>query len=160
MFFTKRIILAATAQIFDPLGLIGPFVVQSKILLQHLWKLKIGWDEPIPSDVSAWWISLSNQLKSISNINIPRHVLLELPTEIEVHRFCDASQWAYGACIYLRSVNARRSILVRLLAAMSRVPPIRTMSLPRLELCGAVVLANLYEKIKESLNVDIKRSCF
>ncbi|XP_051166519.1 uncharacterized protein LOC127284864 [Leptopilina boulardi] len=157
---TKRMILSVIAQVFDPLGLIGPFVVRSKILLQGLWKLKIGWDVPIPTEVAKQWILYCEQLKQIKKIKIPRHVLVQSPQEIELHGFCDSSQVAYGACIYLRSISNDGSVMVRLVAARSRVSPMKTVSLPRLELCGAVLLADLHHKVKESLTVKIKDSWF
>ncbi|XP_051166502.1 uncharacterized protein LOC127284849 [Leptopilina boulardi] len=157
---TKRVILSAIAQVFDPLGLIGPFVMRSKLLLQHLWKLKIGWDAPVPLDVSKKWIEHCDQLRSIGCIKIPRHALAAAPEKVQIHGFCDASQVAYGACIYLRSSNADGSVLVRLLTARSRVSPIKTVSLPRLELCGALLLANLYAKIKDCLTIKVEAAVF
>ncbi|XP_076248108.1 uncharacterized protein LOC143187783 [Calliopsis andreniformis] len=41
---TKRTILSRVAQLFDPLGLLGPIIVKTKILMQRLWQLKIDWD--------------------------------------------------------------------------------------------------------------------
>ncbi|XP_043468337.1 uncharacterized protein LOC122502381 [Leptopilina heterotoma] len=153
-------ILSAIEQVFDPLRLIGPFVVRSKMLLQDLRKLRIGWDTPIPSEIAKKWSSYCEQVKQIERIKIPRHVLVQSPQEVEIHGFCDASLVAYGACIYLRSVNGDGSVMVRLLTARSRVAPMKTLSLPRLELCGAVLLANLHSKVKEVLTVKIKDSWF
>ncbi|GFT19394.1 uncharacterized protein NPIL_29141 [Nephila pilipes] len=46
---TKRFILQAVGKIFDPLGLISPFSVRMKCLLQDLWKEEIQWDDPLPT---------------------------------------------------------------------------------------------------------------
>lgn len=157
---TKRIILSMIAQIFHLLGLIGPFVIRSRVMLQHLWKLKIGWDSTIPEDVANRWTTYCNQLKNIDQISIPRHVLAQSPQNVQVHGFSDASEVAYGACIYLRSVNLDGSIMIRLLCARSRVAPIKSLSLPRLALCGSLILAILYEKVKGSIRVDVEESYF
>ncbi|XP_043496470.1 uncharacterized protein LOC122520475 [Polistes fuscatus] len=46
---TKRRILSEIAQIYDPLGLLGPIVLTAKILIQDCWKTKVDWDESVPN---------------------------------------------------------------------------------------------------------------
>ncbi|XP_045450206.1 uncharacterized protein LOC123658959 [Melitaea cinxia] len=69
----------------------------------------------------------------------------------------DASERAYGACVYVRSLNDKGNCMVRLLTAKSRVAPIKPMTIPRLELCGALVGARLYDKVVGSLRAKISR---
>ncbi|KAH9631923.1 hypothetical protein HF086_000260 [Spodoptera exigua] len=52
---TKRIILSNTCKIFDPLGLLSACTITLKLLLQKLWKLKLGWDDPVPHDIKRLW---------------------------------------------------------------------------------------------------------
>ncbi|GFW99402.1 integrase catalytic domain-containing protein [Trichonephila clavipes] len=52
---TKRFILQAVGKIFDPLGLISPFTVRMKCLLQELWKEEIQWDDPLPTHIEKEW---------------------------------------------------------------------------------------------------------
>nr|XP_033322444.1 uncharacterized protein LOC117218271 [Megalopta genalis] len=66
----------------------------------------------------------------------------------------------YGACIYLRSSNINGQVQPRLLCAKSRVAPLKSMTLPRLELCGAQLLAKLYETILHSMHVEIDQTVF
>jgi hypothetical protein len=70
--------------------------------------------------------------------------------DIQIHGFSDASEKAYGACIYIRSNNQEGKTTVKLLCAKSRVSPLKQVSLPRLELCGAVLLARLLKKTLDS----------
>ncbi|XP_018369742.1 PREDICTED: uncharacterized protein LOC108765485 [Trachymyrmex cornetzi] len=116
---TKRTMLSLITQIFDPLGLIGPVTIKAKILMQSLWQLKIDWDTPIPETLRMIWLSYLQQLPSINKIAIPRHAILHQPRDIQLHGFCDASQSAYGACIYLRSVDDIGAVYVQLLTAKS-----------------------------------------
>ncbi|XP_018396624.1 PREDICTED: uncharacterized protein LOC108774893 [Cyphomyrmex costatus] len=154
---TKRITLSLITQIFDPLGLIGPTTIKAKILMQSLWQLKIDWDTPIPETLRIVWLSYFQQLPIINQIAIPRHAILHSPKDIQLHGFCDASQSAYGACVYLRSIDNMGTIYIQLLAAKSRVAPLKTITLPRLELCGAVLLSNLVHRISQALTCTVSK---
>lgn len=154
---TKRFILSVTSQIFDPLGLVGPVTVKAKVMLQKLWQLNLGWDETIPLDLFTSWNNLYTQLESLNNIQIPRQCIIENATYYELHGFSDASEVSYGACVYLRSIN-ESGILVRLICAKSRVAPLKSVSLPRLELCGAVLLARLVDKVVSALDINISKT--
>jgi hypothetical protein len=145
---TKRQVLSKIAQIFDPLGLVGPIVIIAKIIMQKIWISKIDWDENLNSELLSEWIKFISSIPQLSKVKIPRFIFF--PGKIlsyEVHGFCDASLQAYGSCIYLRAVYSNGSVSCNLIAAKSRVAPIKTVSLPRLELCGAVLLSNLTNKI-------------
>ena len=61
--YTKRQVASQAAEVFDPIGLITPFTVRSKMLLQNLWMQDIDWDEDIPTECCRkWtqWLSLKN----------------------------------------------------------------------------------------------------
>lgn len=64
---------------------------------------------------------------------------------IQLHRFSDASQLAYAACVYARVESDDGSVVVTLLTAKSKMAPIKHQSIPRLELNGAVLLTRLLE---------------
>lgn len=72
---------------------------------------------------------------------------------IQLHGFCDASNTGYGACLYIRSVGKTKEIISKLLCAKSRVSPLKTMTVPRLELCGAFLLSRLYHEAVDALNI-------
>jgi len=87
-----------------------------------------------------------------------RTAILLDSSEIQLHGFCDASQAAYG--VYIRSVNEAGEINIQLLAARSRVAPLKIISLPRLKLCDAMLLANLLEKVAHALTCAISQRYF
>lgn len=118
---TKRTILSITSQIFDTLGLFGPIIIRAKILLQKLWLLKMSWDETVPPDIHNESFTLFDDLKIVNKISVPRHVLVLDSVHVQIHGFCDASSLAYGACVYVRSIDSKGKIIVRLLTAKSRV---------------------------------------
>nr|CAI5852805.1 unnamed protein product [Callosobruchus analis] len=120
---TKRTILATISSIFDPLGLAQPVIITAKILLQA----KVGWDETPAADIVRSWNQYRQQLPCLNLITQPRQVTVKNPITIELHGFCDSSERAYGACIYsyIKSSNAIGETIVRLLAAKSRVAPLK-----------------------------------
>ena len=142
---TKRTILSKIAQIFDPLGLVGPAIIRAKIIMQKLWQLQVGWDETLPQDIHTMWLDFNAQLQALNTISVLRFVCCDNFITTQLHGFCDASEAAYGACIYLRTSTASGQVAVRLLCAKSRVAPLKTISVPRLELQAAVLLSQLSE---------------
>nr|XP_012135148.1 PREDICTED: uncharacterized protein LOC100874762 isoform X2 [Megachile rotundata]XP_012135760.1 PREDICTED: uncharacterized protein LOC100874762 isoform X3 [Megachile rotundata] len=158
---TKRSILSVIASLFDPLGLLGPIIIRAKILMQKLWKLQLSWDESVPTDIHTFWLTFCRELNSIRNITFSRQITCKASVSLELHGFCDASEQAYGACFYVRSFDHHGNIIVKLLSAKSRVAPLKTVTLPRLELCAAHLLAKLYQTITSSLRrISFNRTIF
>ncbi|GFV96664.1 DUF1758 domain-containing protein [Trichonephila clavipes] len=129
--FTKKMVLSIIARLFDPLGLFGPIITWAKIFMQRLWLLELGWSDELP-------FKEEKEAESI-----------------ELHAFSDASEKAYGSSIYLKSISALGEVKVCLVTSKSRVSPLKQISIPRLELCGAVLAAKLMKKVKEALNLHI-----
>jgi len=157
---TKRIILSEIAKIFDPLGLLGPIILYAKILIQEIWRCKIDWDESVPQSVYSKWLEFTKQWESLDTISLERKLLVTECNDIQIHGFCDASEIGYGACIYIRSSNNLGCVKVRLACAKSRVAPLKTVSIPRLELCGALLLARLFRETKYALELKINKVFF
>ena len=145
---SKRIVSSIVAAIFDPLGLISPVVVVAyKIFLQQLWLHKLDWDDQLPSELLNQWMDMYLCLSQVNEMAVERLVLAKgQPTEIQLHGFCDSSEKAYGARLYLRSVNQQGEVTTTLLCSKSGVAPVKKITLPRLELCGALLLALLSHK--------------
>ncbi|XP_076638833.1 uncharacterized protein LOC143350692 [Colletes latitarsis] len=157
---TKRTILARVAQLFDPLGLLGPIIVQAKLIMQDLWKCQVDWDEDVPIGIRTAWTTFHSQLQNIRQIQIPRRVIADNTKNIQLHGFCDASERAYGACIYIRSTDSSHQHISQLLCSKSRVAPLKTQSLPRLELCAAVLLIKLYNMVVKILQIEFQTTTF
>ncbi|GFU16371.1 uncharacterized protein NPIL_603191 [Nephila pilipes] len=79
---------------------------------------------------------------------------------LSIHTFVDASKTAYAACIFLRSVSSRGSVTVQLLQARSRIIPMKTITIPRLELMAAVIGARLFSSMKQSLKLPYIKTYF
>ncbi|GFT34777.1 uncharacterized protein TNCV_3241051 [Trichonephila clavipes] len=144
---TKRVVLSTIARIYDPLGLLGPVVAKAKIFLQKLWMLKIDWTDLLPDTINGEWRQFVESLQIVNDININRCIVVEQPEVIELHGFSDASQSAYGAVVYCKFITSDRKMLVHLIASKSRVAPTKKTTIPRLELCAAVLLTKLVHRV-------------
>lgn len=156
---TKRQMLSEIAQIFDPLGLLGPCTFVAKIFMQKLWLEKLNWDDIVPKEIEAKWLSYRSELLLLNELKIPRHVTCSSPKDVQIHGFCDASINGYGACIYIRSVSNNDKIYINLLCSKSKVAPLRPTTIPKLELCGALLLSKLLVQVKKTLILKCS-SCF
>ncbi|XP_018403196.1 PREDICTED: uncharacterized protein LOC108780100 [Cyphomyrmex costatus] len=151
---SKRIILSDHAKLFDPLGLLGPVIVVAKLILQDLWQLSIQWDESVPPNICTRWVAFKAQLGALNHLKIPRYIKPDAHQFVQVHGFCDASERAFGAYIYIRTQFGCNEYHSELLCSKSRVAPLKAVSLPRLELSAALLLARLIAKVRESLDIS------
>ncbi|GFR15752.1 pro-Pol polyprotein [Trichonephila clavata] len=135
---TERTLLSTIAKTFDPLGWLSPITIQYKTIMQRLWKQQLKWDERVPTDIKLEWEQLANDVQFVKDIKIPRFLLVDSDNLFHLFGFSDASEKAYAAAIYCRSVSYTGKINVQLIIAKTRVAPLKTVSLPRLELCGAL----------------------
>lgn len=141
---TKRKILSAIGKIYDPIGCVAPYVMNFKMLMQDIWRSKaIGWDDAIPKGLMKRWQELSIDIDKLEAFRLPRWLSSDTAEQIQLHGFADASSQAYGAVIYVRTIDRHGKINCRFLCAKSRVAPIRTVSIPRLELAAAEMLSRL-----------------
>jgi hypothetical protein len=143
---TKRIILRESARVFDPFGLIIPVTIRARILLQDLWKSKLGWDDPVDFNLAKRWASLATDLTTCQYISICRNI--SLIDGADVYAFCDASSKAYGAVVYVKS---HMTDTVQFVIAKARVVPVKAPTLPQLELTAANLAARLISYVCKSL---------
>ena len=103
---TKRGILKQTSTIFDPLGLVAPFVLRAKLILQELWRVGFDWDKPISGPLLEAWEAWKTELPLLATFSVPRCYLSNHPSAqyagAQIHIFADASEVAFGAATYWR----------------------------------------------------------
>ncbi|XP_049869877.1 uncharacterized protein LOC126369487 [Pectinophora gossypiella] len=143
---TKRSILSEIARIYDPLGLLSPVTLFAKHLIQLLWIARVDWDETPPQEIVNSWSTFVSELPLLTQVSFPRHVFSKNRL-IQLHGFSDASERAYAACIYLRVQNEEGEVDISLLLAKTRVAPTKRISIPRLELMAALLLAKIMQKV-------------
>lgn len=158
---TKRVILSEIASIFDPLGLISPVIICFKILMQKLWQVQVDWDATLPAEIEGEWCKGRANLIHLNSLKIPRLLIGNGDiADIQLHGFADASLAAYGACLYLRVKHYNGDVTTNLICSKSRVAPLKTISLPRLELLAAVLLVRLAAKYASNLCIQIERKYY
>jgi len=130
---TKRNVLARIASIFDPLGLLSPIVIAHKTFLQKLWQDNLLWDEQLQQHRQEEWDHLLHAIPKMSQIYMPRKVICANAIDVQLHGFCDSSEQAYGACLYIRSTDHQDNTFCHLLCSSSKVAPLKKLTIPRLE---------------------------
>lgn len=156
--WTKKNFLSAASRLFDPLGWLAPCIIRVKILFQSLWKLKLEWEDPLPTNLAHRWDEMREQMQQLKEIRIDRWIGSVRGSAVELHGFCDASLDAYGAVVFARVCDASGNVHVHNLCAKSKVAPVKVVSLPRLELCGAALLVKLLGDVKQAMiweNVEV-----
>ena len=140
-------------RLFDPLRWLSPTTIQFKSFVQLLWMNRLGWDEAFSKGLQQQYSRLRVQQRELENNTLPRKVFSISPasSDIELHVFWDASTTAYAAVVYIRQ-SFDRSVHTRMLTAKTKVAPIRSLCVPRLELCAALLGANLVEAVSSSLS--------
>ena len=158
---TKQDVLRKVATIFDPLGFVSPFVVKAKILLQELWSRGYDWDDVIHDEIASRIGSWYEQLKGLGNVKVPR--CLREAKEVVAKRvvtFVDASLQAYGTVVYLQCVYNDATTTSRLIASNCKVAPLKPMTVPRLELIGAVLGLRLTQRLAHVLGLPMQTVTF
>ena len=126
--------------------------LNTNAFFKKIWQLGLEWDTLLPNEITEEWLSSRDSLKQLENLQIPRCVLPDKKFEnFQLHLFTDASEKAYAATVYSRFQSSDGSISVQLLVAKTRVAPVKVVSLPRLELCGAQLGTRLIKTVIESL---------
>lgn len=170
--FTKRGVLATVNSVFDPLGMVSPIVLGGRILQRQIIAGGVGgdpelraceWDDPLPDKYLASWRSWTNGLESLEVLSISRGfrplgfgpVLHQ-----ELHVFSDASSSAIGYVMYLRSVGFNDKVHVAFFQGDSKIAPKGATSIPRLELCAAMLAAQAAKEAIEELMADVSKVTF
>ena len=147
---TRRQLLHLVASLFDPLGMVCPVTIVGKIILQAAWKDTLEWDEemsePLQRQAREWW----GDLKKIQSFKVERWCGATPETEHTLHCFSDASETAYGCCIYITSPTTRH-----LVYAKAKVAPVKRQTLARLELQAAFMASSALDMVCNHVRTPI-----
>ena len=147
---TRRKILSQVAQLYDPLGAFEPYKVQLKLDLIPI--NKMGWDSPLPEDLSSYWVERLKEFVSIPEMSMARCVIpvdAVDPYTIRLIGIADAASACGGAAIYGGFRRKDGSFSAQLLCAKSKI---MSGSIPRNELCSVQLLADLMATVESALS--------
>ena len=155
--FTKRGVLSVINSLFDPLGIVAPVVIKGKMLLRvmatHLKNRQLeNWDQSLPDEHKATWEEWCRSLCSLEQLRVPRSYtrapLLEAAS-VELHVFCDASTHGIAAVCYLKFIQTDGDVKVSFVFGKAKLAPLHATTIPRLELCAAVLAVEIAELVVE-----------
>ncbi|XP_023237874.1 uncharacterized protein LOC111636777 [Centruroides sculpturatus] len=145
---TKRVVLSLASQLFDPVGFLSPVTLIPTLLMQECWKRKLAWDTPLLHDLERRLLRWIKELKFLKEVKIPRIVNdYSAAVQFSFYVFCDASQYSYATCIYLRQQDAC-NVKWRLIQARTCVVPLKSISISRLELLACLLGVRMMNSIK------------
>ena len=155
---SRRIILRQVASIYDPLGMVTPFTLKMKLLMRELVVdmsadgKKLGWDEAVDEEFHRKWTLLFKEMFEMEYISFKRCLKpKDAVGNPDLVVFSDGSMKAFGAVAYVRWRLLDGSIECALVASKSKLAPLRQVTVPRLELCGAVLACRLRQFIEEEM---------
>ena len=144
--------------VYDPLGFVGPFVLQAKLLFQAECRLAKGWDEELQDDNKVLWSAWQEQLQYLNGLRLSRSLVpadKSRPVQVELHHFCDASECAYGIVAYMRMTFENGDVHCSFAIAKTKLAPLKQMTIPRLELSAAVLGVKVNDMLTQELRMKI-----
>lgn len=161
--FTRRGVLATVNSIFDPLGFVAPVTIEGKSILRELTLDNSDWDSPLPQEMEDMWNTWRNSLKDLSNLKIPRPYTEISPSEADRRELCvfsDASTKAIASVAYLKLTGMDRNISVGFVMGKAKLTPRSEHTVPRLELCAAVLAVELADLISSEIDMQLDAITF
>ncbi|GFW91382.1 integrase_H2C2 domain-containing protein [Trichonephila clavipes] len=93
---------------------------------------------------------MANEMYLLKEVTVPRYIAINETSEL--HIFIDASKSSYGACVFVRTV-VENDVKVTLLRSKARVAPLKSLTIPRLELMSCCIGTRLANSIIRALNL-------
>nr|XP_039256379.1 uncharacterized protein LOC120333093 [Styela clava] len=145
------------------MGIVAPVILKARILMQQLCRNNYGWDDEISNSENLLWNRWLEDIPGLENIFMQRCFA---PSDFgnivtrQIHHFADGSAVAYGTVSYLRLINEDGKIHVAFLLGKARLAPIKTVSIPRLELTAAALAVKLDLFLRRELDFEDIESMF
>ncbi|XP_033755752.1 uncharacterized protein LOC117338505 [Pecten maximus] len=155
--YTRRGLLSTINSIYDPLGFAQPFTIRGKLLLREMMSVTSSndWDDPLPESLYGQWCLWVNSMHNLENLSIPRvycDISFDDALRREVLVFADASKDAIAAVAYLKLYDPSR-FSIGFLLGKAKLAPTHGHTVPRLELCAAVLATEIAETIRVQLDI-------
>ncbi|XP_038116797.1 uncharacterized protein LOC119768998 [Culex quinquefasciatus] len=160
---TKRNILRCVMSLFDSQGILSHITIQGRMIIQDTWRNNTKWDDEVIEAIRIRWLRWTKLFKRVSEIKLHRAYFPGFSAaeigSVELHVFTDASEDAYACTAYFRAV-INGKVYVTLAMAKAKVAPLKALSVPRLELMGALLGARLAKAVMAYHSFPICRRVF
>ena len=143
--WTKLSTLKHYMSLFDPLGLVLPFVVKARFLFKETWDTGLSWDQPLPKNLSNAWTKWHKAAQELPSCSFPRWIQQENIKAL--HAFGDASGKGYGACIYLVTTTGNTTLI----CAKGRVVSNPAKTIPQAEVDSCSMVLALVRLVSRTL---------
>lgn len=110
------------------------------------------WDSAMPDEFVNEWQKIKNEMPLILDLKFARWLQMNADSPVHLFGYCDASMWAYGTCVYARHVDENGEVHMNLIMAKARVAPVKQLTIPKLELCAAVLLTKVIKQVTTAMN--------
>lgn len=155
---TKRVVMSCVMSLFDPLGMLAPFIIFGKMLVQDVWRCGSDWGQPIDNASNEKWQRWIERLPEIEEAEIPRYYFRKSSSidlrSLQLHVLVNASKDAYGAVAYFRVLTDEGPIC-SLVMARSKMAPLKLLSIPSLELQAAVIGSRQLHSVIEAHSLEV-----
>jgi len=161
--FTRRGVLSLVCSLFDPLGLVSPFILPAKRIMQELCRKKVNWDDKLPEAELDSWKKWTKDLSRLSEVQVNRCIKqahLSTIVNTQLHHFSDASQYGYSVATYLRLNDVTGQKSCQLLFAKSRLAPLKAVTIPRLELTAVALSVKIHKYVQSQLEQPVNATFF
>ncbi|KAM3875257.1 uncharacterized protein ACN63O_000311 [Diretmus argenteus] len=160
---TRRGILSMMSSVYDPLGMLSPVILPARNVLQELSRLRTGWDDAVPDHLALQWSKWMEELHQLTDFGVDR--CFKPPefgdtVEARLHHFSDASETGYGTVTYLVQKNSSDQIHCSFVLGKARVAPLKTTTIPRLELTAATLAVKVDVLLRKELQLPLSDSKF
>ncbi|KAI3351360.1 hypothetical protein L3Q82_005904 [Scortum barcoo] len=156
--YTRRGVLSIVNSLFDPLGFLAPVTIQGRLLLRELSAHASDWDSSLPEEMREKWMEWQTSLQHLSSIHVPRTYALIPSSKIQSRELCvfsDASVKAISAVAYLKVTSTEGNTELGFVLGKARLAPQPELTIPRLELCAAVMAVEIAEIISEEIDLTL-----
>lgn len=146
---TKRTILSTSMSVFDPYGLLANFMLPPKLMVQDLFRMGLGWDEPVSDEIWQRWEAWRIEIDRTRLLCVPRCPFVNVGaiTDLQLHVYADASEAAFAAVAFWR-ITRGGNVDLSFVAGKVKVSPTPIQTMPRLELSAAVLATRLLDEIR------------
>ena len=153
----RRGMLSMLSSFYDPLGLVSPFILKGRLIMQDLCQEGLHWDKQVSEEYVKKWEAWKRELYDLEKLSLGMCIKPSnfcKIVNISLHNFSDTPEIGYGQCSYLRVVDENENIHCSLIMGKARVAPKTFVSIPRLELVAAVLSVKISNMIKKELQLQ------